>query len=92
MVVRDGQRRQRLGTALCRAVMGWAAGEGARAIELEVRAKSAGAIRLYGGLGFVAVGRRPGYYELPADDAVVMRCGLANVERVDGEAEMELFG
>ena len=76
VVVRADERRQGLGTALCRAVMSWAAEEGARVVELEVRAHSAGAIRLYGGLGFVAVGRRAGYYERPADDGIVMRCTL----------------
>ena len=76
VVVRETERRQGLGRALCRAVMTWAAGEGATAIGLEVRAQSAGAIRLYAELGFMAVARRPGYYERPADDAVVMRCRL----------------
>ncbi len=56
--------------------MGWAKGEGAEAIGLEVRAGSAGAIALYAGLGFVEVGRRVGYYERPSEDAVVMRMRL----------------
>jgi ribosomal-protein-alanine N-acetyltransferase len=79
VVVRPEMRRQGLGSALCRAVIDWARHEGATAIGLEVRAASAGALRLYGGLGFVAVGRRPGYYHDPADDAVAMRCGLGGV-------------
>ncbi len=91
VVVREEERRQGLGIALCRAVMAWAASEGARTIELEVRARSAGAIRLYGGLGFVAAGRRAGYYERPADDAVLMHCGLAPAGRVEAAAEAELF-
>ncbi len=78
VVVRREMRRQGLGSALCRAVMEWARAEGATAITLEVRAGSAGALRLYGGLGFVAVGRRPGYYHEPTEDAVVMRCVLAS--------------
>jgi ribosomal-protein-alanine N-acetyltransferase len=32
-----------------------------------------GAIPLYERLGFVAVGRRPGYYRSPVEDAVLMR-------------------
>ncbi len=92
VVVRDVERRQGLGTALCRAVMGWAAEEGAHAVELEVRSRSAGAIRLYGGLGFVAVGRRARYYERPEDDAVVMRCGLVGGVRANAPGELELFG
>jgi ribosomal-protein-alanine N-acetyltransferase len=78
VVVRGDMRRQGLGSALCRAVVEWARGEGAGSIMLEVRAGSAGALRLYGGLGFVAIGRRPGYYREPAEDAVIMRCVLAS--------------
>ena len=77
VVVLDSLRRQGLGSALCRAVMEWAHGEGASAISLEVRAASPWALRLYGGLGFVATGRRPGYYQNPTDDAIVMRCALS---------------
>lgn len=76
VVVANDLRRQGLGSALCRAVMEWSHREGAAAITLEVRAASPWALRLYGGLGFVAIGRRPGYYRDPADDAIVMRCAL----------------
>ncbi len=78
VVVLDSLRRQGLGSALCRAVMEWAQREGAAAISLEVRATSPWALRLYGGLGFVATGRRPRYYENPTDDAIVMRCSLGD--------------
>jgi len=89
VVVQPEMRRQGLGSALCRAVMEWGRHEGAAAIGLEVRAGSAGAVRLYGGLGFVAIGRRPGYYHDPAEDAVVMRCGLGGVHAatIDVRAE-----
>ena len=76
VVVHMGLRRQGVGSSLCRAVMEWAREEGAGKILLEVRAGSAGAVRLYGGLGFVATGRRPGYYHNPMEDALLMRCGL----------------
>jgi ribosomal-protein-alanine N-acetyltransferase len=65
-----------VGRELCRAVVGWSKGQGAAMVELEVRSSSAGAIALYAGLGFVEVGRRPGYYDAPKDDAVLMRLGL----------------
>lgn len=78
VVVLDSLRRQGLGSALCRAVMEWAHAEGAAAISLEVRAASPWALRLYGGLGFVATGRRPRYYQNPTDDAIVMRCALGS--------------
>jgi len=84
VVVLDGLRRQGLGSALCRAVMEWAHGEGAAAISLEVRAASPWALRLYGGLGFVATGRRPRYYQDPTDDAIVMRCSLGGACGVGG--------
>lgn len=71
-------RRGGVGRALCFAVIGWCREQGAETMELEVRAASAGAIALYGGLGFIAVGRRRGYYVAPADDAVLMRLKLAN--------------
>jgi len=76
VVVRPELRRQGLGSALCRTIVEWARREGASEIGLEVRAGSAGAVRLYGGLGFVAVGRRRAYYHDPEEDAVVMRCAL----------------
>ncbi len=75
-VVRAEGRRRGLGSTLCRAVMEWVRAEGAEGITLEVRVGSAGAVRLYEGLGFVAVGRRAGYYSEPMEDALVMRCGL----------------
>ena len=69
-------RRGGVGRALCGAVMDWCRRQGAAAVELEVRAASGGAIDLYRGLGFVAVGRRAGYYSGPLDDAVLMRLDL----------------
>ena len=62
VVVDGGARRCGVGRALCEAVVKWCRSEGAAEMELEVRAGSAGAIALYGGLGFVAVGWRRGYY------------------------------
>jgi [ribosomal protein S18]-alanine N-acetyltransferase len=69
-------RRRGVGAALCGAVIAWSRGHGVTAVELEVRAGSGGAIALYGGLGFVVVGRRAGYYREPVDDAVLMRLEL----------------
>ncbi len=69
-------QRRGVGEALCRAVLDWCRGEGAEEAELEVRAGSLGARRLYERLGFVEVGRRPGYYENPAEDAVLMRVAV----------------
>ncbi len=73
VVVDVRSRRKGAGRALCQAVIGWSRGWGAAEVQLEVRAGSVGAIGLYTGLGFEAVGRRAGYYRDPAEDAVLMR-------------------
>ena len=73
-------RREGLGRALLERFMRDAAQRGAEQIFLEVRVGNAPAIGLYGSAGFVAVGRRAGYY--PADtggtheDALVLRRAL----------------
>ena len=77
-VVVDGRaRRGGVGRGLCDAVVEWCGGQGAATMELEVRAGSAGAIALYGGLGFVVVGRRGAYYHGPVEDALLMELELA---------------
>ncbi len=43
---------------------------------LEVRESNASARKLYARRGFVSVGRRPGYYRKPTEDALVMVLGL----------------
>jgi ribosomal-protein-alanine N-acetyltransferase len=69
-------RRFGVGRALCAAVVTWCSDQGAVEMELEVRAGSSGAITLYEGLGFVAVGRRGRYYRNPEEDAVLMQLRL----------------
>jgi ribosomal-protein-alanine N-acetyltransferase len=76
VAVEIAARRSGVGRALCEAVVAWSRGQGAAALELEVRAGSGGAIALYAGQGFVAVGRRRGYYREPPEDAVMMRLEL----------------
>jgi ribosomal-protein-alanine N-acetyltransferase len=77
VAVSSDARRAGVGQSLCAAVIDWCRAQGAVAIELEVRAASVGAIALYSGLRFVVEGRRPGYYQAPLDDAVLMRLKLA---------------
>lgn len=74
-------RRCGVGRELCRAVMGWCQRQGAVTLELEVRAKSEGAMCLYQGLGFVVVGHRPRYYSGPFDDAALMRLDFKAVQK-----------
>ena len=42
-------------------------------LTLEVRASNENAIKLYNSLGFVEVGKRPGYYHHPKEDALILR-------------------
>ncbi|MDE1177559.1 MAG: GNAT family N-acetyltransferase [Edaphobacter sp.] len=72
VAVAEDARRLGAGRALCEAVIGWCAAQGAAVVELEVRSGSEGARALYGSLGFVEVGVRAGYYRDPAEDAVLM--------------------
>jgi ribosomal-protein-alanine N-acetyltransferase len=71
VAVRAEARRMGVGRALCEAAIGWARGEGAERVRLEVRASNP-AVRMYAGLGFQEVGRRRGYYSGPVEDAVLM--------------------
>ena len=80
VVVEVAARRGGVGNALCLAVADWCRERGARALELEVRAGSVGAIALYEGLGFLVAGRRAGYYREPAEDALLMRLELIRGE------------
>jgi ribosomal-protein-alanine N-acetyltransferase len=77
VAVSSDARRAGVGRKLCSAVIDWCRAQGAAEIQLEVRAASSGAIALYSGLGFIVEGRRPGYYQAPLDDAVLMRLRLA---------------
>jgi ribosomal-protein-alanine N-acetyltransferase len=80
VAVEASARRGGVGRALCAAVAEWCRRRGAAALELEVRAGSAGAIALYSGLGFVVAGRRAGYYLAPLEDALLMRLDLIGDE------------
>jgi ribosomal-protein-alanine N-acetyltransferase len=76
VAVDGAARRGGMGRSLCEAVIAWCRRQGARAVELEVRGGSVGAIALYGGLGFVSFGRRKGYYREPVEDALLMKLEL----------------
>lgn len=42
-------------------------------LTLEVRVSNLPAVNLYSSLGFMEVGRRPGYYRNPKEDALILR-------------------
>ena len=65
-------RRQGLGAALLKAMIGEAEKRRLRFLSLEVRVGNAGAIALYRSLGFGSEGVRPGYYLSPREDALIM--------------------
>lgn len=66
-------RRRGIGRRLVARILEEAGRLGARGVFLEVRESNVPARRLYGTLGFRVVGRRPGYYARPPEDALVMR-------------------
>ena len=69
LAVDPAERRKGLARGLLRDALGRANG----AWFLEVRASNAAAIQLYESAGFQRAGRRPDYYDNPAEDAIVMR-------------------
>ena len=80
VVVTQAARRIGVGRVLCAEVISWSKDQTAMALELEVRVGSSGAIALYSSLGFGVVGRRPGYYHEPVEDALLMRLDLTEDE------------
>ncbi len=65
-------RRQGIARELMVKAMEYARACGGVRFTLEVRASNAPAIALYESLGFVSAGVRPGFYESPREDAVIM--------------------
>lgn len=65
-------RDRGIGTRLLYEIFERAKGRGVRELYLEVRISNEAAQRLYERHGFRRVGRRPGYYSRPKEDALVM--------------------
>jgi ribosomal-protein-alanine N-acetyltransferase len=70
-------RRRGVGRALLERMIADVMDEGVRSLYLEVRESNVAARALYDSLGFVPVGRRRGYYQHPAEDALLLRRDLA---------------
>ena len=66
-------RRQGVAKQLLQRLIQQLQSKGVHKLSLEVRASNAPAIALYTILGFEQVGRRPGYYRKPREDALIMR-------------------
>jgi ribosomal-protein-alanine N-acetyltransferase len=80
LAVSADERRRGVGGGILDFLIGRAEQSSARRIYLEVRESNGGAIALYSSRGFVTVGRRPGYYRLPKEDAVIMMLEIGNTE------------
>ena len=72
-------RRRRVASALIGSVISRARALYLSFVTLEARVSNAPARSLYAGKGFTEVGIRPGYYEKPAEDAVIMTLFLKKV-------------
>ena len=66
-------RRQGLARALVTALIRGLTARGVHSLTLEVRASNGPAKMLYESMGFVQVGRRPGYYLSPKEDGDSLR-------------------
>ena len=72
IAVAKNMRRQGVGHRLMAAVLEEAKQKKLSFLELELRPSNLAAMHLYQKVGFVLVGRRPGYYEQPTEDALLM--------------------
>jgi ribosomal-protein-alanine N-acetyltransferase len=77
IAVAPSARGRGIGAALLDAVIAAGRDAGAESLYLDVRESNAAARSLYASRGFAVVGRRRGYYRLPEEDALVLRCRLA---------------
>lgn len=72
VVISREARNQGVGTELMRHMMEMCGRDGVKAFTLEVRVSNKAAIHMYEKVGFVSEGIRPGFYEKPAEDAMIM--------------------
>lgn len=72
VVIVPEERNQGIGAGMLRHLMKESEKEGIKAFTLEVRVSNAAAIHVYEKLGFVSEGIRPGFYEKPDEDAMIL--------------------
>ena len=77
VVVATNRRRGGVGTALVHELRQLAEAACVPALLLEVRESNTAGRRLYEKIGFSQVGRRPGYYQRPAEDAVLLKYSVS---------------
>ena len=73
LAVKPEFRRRGVGEELVRQLISELKAGGVSSLTLEVRASNYPAISLYDKLGFIQVGRRPGYYRSPREDALILQ-------------------
>jgi ribosomal-protein-alanine N-acetyltransferase len=76
VAVRDEFRGQGIGSALLAMALREGSRIGAERAFLEVRSGNVAAQALYSNSGFALIGRRPGYYSDPVEDALIMSVEL----------------
>ena len=86
LAVHPDRRRCGLGTLLMEQAIGTGMEQGAEGLWLEVRTSNLPAQRLYTGLGFREIGRRPRYYRDTGEDAIVMTLAIPAKRRQDASA------
>lgn len=72
VVVAPSMRGKGIGQAMLAELLRQGEAMGLREFTLEVRISNADAIHVYEKLGFVSEGIRPGFYDLPKEDAMIM--------------------
>lgn len=72
IAVSEELRGMGIGALLLKSTLDEAKKRNISAVTLEVRKSNEPAIKLYNRFGFEAVGIRPGYYEKPVEDAIIM--------------------
>ena len=77
VAVEPAARRRGIGQALVVSLIKEAEKLSLESLILEVRVTNSAAIALYNKLGFVSLGVRPGFYEAPREDALMMRKTLS---------------
>jgi ribosomal-protein-alanine N-acetyltransferase len=80
LAVTADERKKGVGGAILDHLIGTAEKTSVRRIYLEVRESNVGAFSLYSSRGFTEIGRRPGYYRLPKEDAILMMLEVGNTE------------
>lgn len=77
MAVSAAVRRRGVGAALLKEFLAWCATANCSGVHLEVRESNAAARAVYERHGFRESGRRKGYYQKPAEDALIMTLAIA---------------